>query len=188
MLNVFHSLADGFCSFIFLFQFCISFRICLSYTRVLFPCNFLFLMWLLVQILHLFTGGLYFLGYGLPYSFSCTSSDSTHIVYIALQTIALMPHRMAFHLTDTLVVLHLDNSTAKAYSCNQHGTASLTLAGQACSILNLTEKHGFTTQAYIPTHLKFGSQLSILGKVRSRVASSSAHYSGSISTAGGLEN
>ena len=40
------------------------------------------------------------------------------MVYIALQefqTVALMLHRMAFHLAGKVVVLHLDNSIANDY-------------------------------------------------------------------------
>ena len=47
------SLTDSFfVLLIFLFQLCINFRIGLSYNRVLFPYNLLFLMWLFLQMLH----------------------------------------------------------------------------------------------------------------------------------------
>ena len=36
-------------------------------------------------------------------------------------TIALMLHRMAFQMSGKVVALQLDNSTAKAYLCNQDG-------------------------------------------------------------------
>ena len=50
--------------------------------------------------------------------------------------------------------LHLDNSMAKAYLCNQGGTVSPFLSRLACQILSLTDKHGITLlPAYIPTHL-----------------------------------
>ena len=66
----------------------------------------------------------------------------------------MMLCRMAFHLSGKLVALHLDNSTPKAYLCNQGGTASPFLSRLACWILSLTDKHGITLiAAYIPTHL-----------------------------------
>ena len=50
--------------------------------------------------------------------------------------------------------MHLDNSTAKAYLCNQGGTVSPFLSRLACQILSLINKHGITpVPAYIPTHL-----------------------------------
>ena len=65
-----------------------------------------------------------------------------------------MLHRIAFCLSGKVVVLHLDNSTAKAYLCNQGDTVSPFLSRLACQILSLTDKHGITLlQAYIPTHL-----------------------------------
>ena len=42
--------------------------------------------------------------------------------------------RMAFHLSGKVVALHLDNSTAKAYLCNQGGTVSPFLSRLACRI------------------------------------------------------
>ena len=66
----------------------------------------------------------------------------------------MMLHRMAFYLSDKVVALHFDNSTAKAYLCNQGGTVSPFLSRVACQILSLTDKHGITLiPAYIPTHL-----------------------------------
>ena len=71
-----------------------------------------------------------------------------------LQVVAVMLHRMAFCLSGRVVALHLDNSTAKAYLCNQGGTVSPFLSRLACRILSLTDKHGITLlPAYIPTHL-----------------------------------
>ena len=62
--------------------------------------------------------------------------------------------RMAFHLSGKVVALHLDNSTAKVYLCNQGGTVSPFLSRLACQILSLTNKHGITLlPAYIPIHL-----------------------------------
>ena len=65
-----------------------------------------------------------------------------------------MLHKRAFCLSGKVVALHLDNSTAKAYLCNQGGTVSPFLSRLACHILNLTDKDGITLlPAYIPTHL-----------------------------------
>ena len=62
--------------------------------------------------------------------------------------------RMAFHLSGKVVALPLDNSTAKAYLCNQGITVSPFLSRLACQILSLTDKHGIILlPAYIPTHL-----------------------------------
>ena len=36
-----------------------------------------------------------------------------------LQAVAMMLHRMAFHLSSKVVALHLVNSMEKAYLCNQ---------------------------------------------------------------------
>ena len=60
----------------------------------------------------------YFQGSGLPLSVSGTWSGSlsrAHIALQELQAVAVMLHRMAFHLSGRVVALHLDNSTAKAY-------------------------------------------------------------------------
>ena len=62
--------------------------------------------------------------------------------------------RMAFCISGKVVALHLDNSTAKAYLCNQGGTVSPFLSRLVCQILSLTNRHGITLlPAYIPTHL-----------------------------------
>ena len=77
-----------------------------------------------------------------------------HIALQELQDIAMMLHRMAFCLSGKVVALHLDDSTAKAYLCNQGGTVSPFLSRLAYWILSLTDKHGITLiPAYIPTHL-----------------------------------
>ena len=66
----------------------------------------------------------------------------------------MMLCRMAFHLSGKVVALHLDNSTAKVYFCNQGGTGPSFLPRLAFWILSLTNKHGITLiPAYIPTHL-----------------------------------
>ena len=99
----------------------------------------------------------YFQGSGLPLSVSGAWSGSLCRAHIALQelhAVAIMLCRMAFCLSGKVVALHLDNSTAKAYLCNQGGTVSPFLSRLACQILSLTNKHGITLlPAYIPTHL-----------------------------------
>ena len=87
----------------------------------------------------------YFQGSGLPLLVSGAWSGSLCRAHIALQdlkAVAIMLCRMAFHLSDKVVALHLDNSTPKAYLCNQGGTVSLFLSRLACQILSLTNKHG----------------------------------------------
>ena len=41
------------------------------------------------------------------------------------QAVVLMLHKMAFWLFGEVVALHMDNSSIKAYLCNQDGTTSL---------------------------------------------------------------
>ena len=99
----------------------------------------------------------YFQGTGLPLSISGSWSGSwcrTHIALQELQAITMMLHRMAFHLSVKVVALHLENSTAKAYLCNQGDMVSPFLSRLACQILSLTDKHSIILiPAYIPTHL-----------------------------------
>ena len=99
----------------------------------------------------------YFQGSGLPLSVSDSwwgSLCRAHIALQELQAIAFMLCRMAFYISGKVVALHLDNSTAKAYLCNQGGTVSPFLSRLACQILSLTSKHGIPLiPAYILTHL-----------------------------------
>ena len=99
----------------------------------------------------------YFQGSGLPLSVSDAWSGSlsrAHIALQELQAVAIMLCRMAFCLTGKVVALHLDNSTAKVYLCNQGGTVSPFLSRLACQILSQTDKHAITLlPAYIPTHI-----------------------------------
>ena len=70
-----------------------------------------------------------------------------------LQPVALMLCRMAFKFSGNVATLGLENSTAKAYLCNQSIKLSL-LSTLVYSILNLASKHGITLfPAHIPTHL-----------------------------------
>ena len=69
----------------------------------------------------------YFGGSGLPLSFSGSWSASMcrlHISLWELQAVVMMLHIMALHLSGKVVYLHLNNSAAKAYLCNQGGTVS----------------------------------------------------------------
>ena len=101
----------------------------------------------------------HFQGSGLPLSASGSWSESMCMAYIVLQeleVVVVMLHRMAFWLSHKLVILHLDNCTAKAYLCNQGGTVSPFLSRLACQILNQTEKYSISLiPANIPTHLNF---------------------------------
>ena len=77
----------------------------------------------------------YFQGSGLPLSVSGAWSGSlarAHIALQELQAVDVMLRRMAFCLSGKVVALHLDNSTAKAYLCNQGGTVSPFLSRLAC--------------------------------------------------------
>ena len=42
-----------------------------------------------------------------------------HIALQELEVVVLMLHRVAFHLSGKVVILHLDNRTTKAYLCNK---------------------------------------------------------------------
>ena len=69
----------------------------------------------------------YFQGSGLPLSVSGAWSGSlcrAHITLQELHAVAVMLNRMAFCFSHKVVALYFDNSTAKAYLCNQGGTVS----------------------------------------------------------------
>ena len=101
----------------------------------------------------------YFQGPGLSLSFSGSWSGSMCRVHIALQelqAVVMMLHRMAFSLSGKVSVLHLDNSAANIYLCNEGGTVSPFLSRLACQILSPTNKHIITLiTSYIPTHLNY---------------------------------
>ena len=96
-------------------------------------------------------------GSALPLLVSGSWSGSMCRAHVALQelhAIAMMLCIMAFCLSGKVVALHLDNSMAKDYLCNQGGTVSPFLSKLVCQILSLIDKHGITLiQASIPTHL-----------------------------------
>ena len=98
-----------------------------------------------------------------------------HIALQELQPVAMMLCRMAFHLSSKVVSLHFDNSTAKAYLCNQGGIVSPFLSRLACQILSLTDKHGIThipVYIHLSFHLNVEVNLYVLGLDASSVASS----------------
>ena len=62
--------------------------------------------------------------------------------------------KMTFCLSSKVAAIHVDNGTAKAYLCNQGGTACLCLSRLAHCILHLANKYGsIFILAYIPTCL-----------------------------------
>ena len=65
-----------------------------------------------------------------------------HIALQEHQAIAMVLHRMVSHLSGKVVALHLDNSTVKAYLCNQGGTVSPFFLVWLAWILSPTDKHG----------------------------------------------
>ena len=76
-----------------------------------------------------------------------------HIALQELQAVALMLCRMAFQLLGKVVALQPENSTTKAYLCNQGGTVLLFLSRPACDILKVANLHGITLiPAYLPMH------------------------------------
>ena len=87
-----------------------------------------------------------------------------NITFQVFQAAVQVLHRMAFWLSGKVVALHLDNITAKAYLCNQYGTASLLLARLACHIFNLANKCGITLiPACIPTNLNVETDYHVEG-------------------------
>ena len=71
-----------------------------------------------------------------------------------LQAVTLMLHKMAFQLSGKVVTLHLDNSIAKAYLCNQDGRAFPFFSRLACHILNQADRQGITViPAYMSLYL-----------------------------------
>ena len=77
-----------------------------------------------------------------------------HFALQELQAVVLMLHKIPFWLSVKVAALHLDNSIAKVYLCNQVGTVSLFLFTLTYCILNLANKHSIKIiPAYIHTHL-----------------------------------
>ena len=156
LLTVNHPPTICFLLFTFPVQLFVNWNGNLICNRAQFLCNFHFLKWLLLLMPCPFIGSFIFRDlvchYQLvdPGHILCCRA---HIALWDLQAIAMMVHRIAFCLSGKVVVLPLDNSTAKAYLCNQGGTVSPFLSRLACRILSLTNKEGITLiPAYIPTH------------------------------------
>ena len=126
-----------------------------------------------------------FQGSGLPLLVSGAWSGSlcrAHIALQELQAVAIMLHRMAFCLSSKVVALHLDNSTAKAYLCNQGGTVSPFLSRLACQILSLDQQTWYYSCSSIHSYPpECGGRLSVPGLVASRVASFPSGGSGCFS-------
>ena len=124
----------------------------------------------------------YFQGSGLPLSVSGTWSGSlsrAHIALQELQAVAVMLRRMAFCLSGKVVALHLDNSTVKAYLCNQGSTVSPFLSRLACRqawYYPSSSIHSYPPQC--------GGRFSVSGSVASGVAPSTSSGSGSFSPLG----
>ena len=155
---VFTILPYNYCHmFIFLFPLYVNWNGWLTYNKVLVPLHFPLPDVVIATDATCTHWAFYFQGSGLPLSVSGAWSGSlsrAHIALQELQAVAIMLHRMAFCLSGKVVALHLDNSTAKVYLCNQGGTVSPFLSRLACQILSLTNKHGITLlPAYIPTRL-----------------------------------
>ena len=156
----------SFVLFTFLLQFCFSLGDCLrlqqSPLSLQFPILDVVITWMLCPV----TGA--FIFRVMDYiSYSRTWSDSICKADIALQefqVVALMLCRMAFHISHTVVILYMDNSTPKAYLCNQGGKVSPFLSRLAYHILNMANKHGITLfLAYIPTNLNVEANYLWLG-------------------------
>ena len=118
----------------------------------------------------------YFKAFGLPLSLCGSWSGSwcrAHIALQELQAVAIMIHRMAFCLSGKVVVLHLDNSTANAYLCNQDGTV-FSFSFQAGLLDTGSDRQAWyysssSIHSYPP---QCGGRLSVPGSVASRVAPS----------------
>ena len=110
----------------------------------------------------------YFQGSGLPLSVSWSCSCficRAQIALLDLKVIAMMLHRMAFHLSDKVVALHLDNSTTKGYLCNQGSIVSPFLSRLAC-----WQAQYYSHSSIFSFPSQCGGQLSVLGLVASGVA------------------
>ena len=116
------------------------------------PLQFHLLMWLLLQMPCTLIGP--FIFRDLFYLYQLVDPGQVLCVGLILSYRSFRLHKMAFHLTGKVVALHLDNSTAKAYLCNQGGTVYPFLSRLACQILSLTDKHSvILIPVYIPTIL-----------------------------------
>ena len=69
--------------------------------------------------------GISFEGSGFSYPIVVRFYAYGSYAWQVLWAVALMLCKMAFWLSDKMVTLHLENSTAKAYLCNQGDTTSI---------------------------------------------------------------
>ena len=165
--------------FLFIFQYGISFRDCLSCTRVQSLCSFLFLLWLLLLMLYLFTWHFIFRVLHFLYPFLepgqvlCTRYI---LPCMNFQANVFMLHKIDFWLSGKVIALHLDNSSAKAY------LGSISFSSQT-KLLHFQLGQQVWYYCYFNIHTypsQCGCWLFITGNAGSRVASSSSHSSGGI--------
>ena len=151
----------------FLFPHIFNFDNCLRCSRIKFLCDFLFLIWLSLQLLHLIIGLFRILG--LPY-LEVESGLDICAMFISpcknSRAVVLMLHKMAFYLSGKMVALHLGNGTAKVYLCSQGGySISFSFqtslphfeSGQQAWYYSYSGIHTYPSQC--------GSPLSILGEI-----------------------
>ena len=158
MLSVYHSLTQLFSGvFIFLLRLYINWNGWLNYNQVLFQCNFHFLMWSLLLMLHPLIGPFIFRDLGDLYQLvvhgpvpclelilPCRSFRLLQSCYVGWPSTYLVRWLPCIWIT---VLLRL-TCVIKVVQC------LLFLSRLACQILSLTDKHGNTLlPAYIPTHL-----------------------------------
>ena len=108
-----------------------------------------------------------------------------HTAFQELQAIALVLCRIAFWLSGNVVVLQWDNSTAEVYLCNQGSTVAF-FSFQTC-LLHIESgwQAWYHSNTSIHSYLsQCGSQLSFMGQVGPRVASSSSHSPSSFTALG----
>ena len=102
-----------------------------------------------------------------------------------LQAVAVMLCRMAFCLSGKVVALHLDNSTAKAYLCNQGGTVSPFLSRLAYMDTESDRQAWYYSSSSIHSYpSQCGGKFSVPGSVASGVAPSPSGGSDSFSPLG----
>ena len=142
------------------FQLCINWNGYLICSRVWFPCNVHFQIWLLLQMPcpHIWP----FIFKDLVCHYQLVGHGLVPCVGLILpcRSFRQLPWFCIdfFHLSGKVVALHLDNSTAKAYLCNDGGMVSPFLSRLAYQVLSVTDKHSITLiPAYIPTYLNVES-------------------------------
>ena len=107
-----------------------------------------------------------------------------HIVLQEPQAVTMMLCRMAFWLSSKVVNLHLGNCTSKAYLCNQGGAVSPFFQTGLTDIESHQQAQYYSYSSIHSCPSQCGSQMSVMGTVASRVASSSPHCLNCISTLG----